>query len=86
MKTIEQASKDYASSMENNDYTIETETAFDAGVAFAERWIDVNDRSEAMPANTDFLIKFEDGRIVRHNEDWSDEMQIVTHWRPIERI
>ncbi|HZK95467.1 MAG TPA: hypothetical protein VFC67_14760 [Prolixibacteraceae bacterium] len=56
------------------------------GAREAQRWIDVNDRDNPMPANTDFLIKLEDGQIFRFNEDWSDEMKIVTHWRPFERL
>ncbi len=42
-KTIEQAAEDYANSFEYNDYTIETESAFKAGVEFAQRWISVDD-------------------------------------------
>ena len=49
------------------------------GAREAQRWIDVNDRDNPMPANTDFLIKLEDGQIFRFNEDWSDEMKLVTH-------
>ena len=37
-ETIEQAAEDYANSFEYNDYTIETEAAFKAGVKFAQRW------------------------------------------------
>lgn len=43
MKTIEQAAMDYALSREDNDYTIETEMAFEAGIEFAQRWIPVED-------------------------------------------
>ena len=35
MKTIESAAIDYAESLEDNDYTIETEAAFKAGSEFA---------------------------------------------------
>ena len=42
-ETIEQAAEDYANSFEYNDYTIETESAFKAGVEFAQRWISVDD-------------------------------------------
>ena len=42
-ETIEQAAEDYANSFEYNDYTIETEAAFKAGVEFAQRWISVDD-------------------------------------------
>jgi len=37
MKIIEDAAKEYAESLEDNDYTIETEFAFRAGVEFAQR-------------------------------------------------
>ena len=43
MKTIEEASNEYSKSFEDNDYTIETESAFKAGVEFAQRWISVED-------------------------------------------
>ncbi len=39
MKTAEQAAVEYAESLEDNDYTIETEAAFKAGAEFAQRWI-----------------------------------------------
>ena len=35
MITIENAAKEYAESLEDNDYTIETESAFKAGAQFA---------------------------------------------------
>ncbi len=35
MKTAEQAAVEYAESLEDNDYTIETEAAFKAGAEFA---------------------------------------------------
>ena len=41
MKTIELASREYAESREGNDYTVETEMAFEAGVRFAQRLIPV---------------------------------------------
>ena len=50
MKTIEEAAIDYALSREDNDYTIETEMAFEAGVEFAQRWIPVQ---EELPEYTD---------------------------------
>ena len=43
MNTIEQAAIDYAESLEDNDYTIETEAAFKAGAEFAQRWISVDE-------------------------------------------
>lgn len=53
MKTIEQAANNYAYSRENNDYTIETEMAFCAGVEFAQRWIPVE---EEFPEDNESLI------------------------------
>ena len=56
MKSIEQAAEDYANSLEYNDYTIETEAAFKAGVEFAQQWISVDD--ELPPcSDEDILIK-----------------------------
>ena len=43
MKTIEEAARDYALSREDNDYTIETEMAFESGVEFTQRWIPVEE-------------------------------------------
>ena len=43
MKTAEQAAVEYAESLEDNDYTIETEAAFKAGAEFAQRWISVEE-------------------------------------------
>ena len=37
MKTAEQAAVEYAESIEDNDYTIETEAAYKAGAEFAQR-------------------------------------------------
>lgn len=44
-------------------------------------WIDVDDVRTPMPKNTDFLIKLESGKIFRYYEDWSNEFEIVTHWK-----
>ena len=53
MKTIEQASMDYALSREDNDYIIETGMAFEAGVEFAQRWIPVE---EGLPEVGDMVL------------------------------
>lgn len=53
-----------------------------AGISEAFRWRDVNDRSEPMPKG-DCLIKTETGKIFRYYEDWEDERELVTHWRPL---
>lgn len=43
MKTLEEAASDYAESIDDNDYTIETESAFKAGYSFSKQWIDIKD-------------------------------------------
>jgi hypothetical protein len=43
MKTIEEAARDYTLSIEDNDYIIEPEMSFNAGVEFATKWIPVDD-------------------------------------------
>ena len=64
MKTIEQASIDYALSREDNDYTIETEMAFEAGVEFAQRWISVEE--ELPDIGEEVLVK----RELRQGDTW----------------
>lgn len=85
MKTIEQASNDYALSRDDNDYTIETEMAFEAGVEFAQRWIPVE---EDLPEKQkQVIVKLENGW---HTCTWLTEYGTFafnvkpTHWRPIE--
>ena len=43
MKTVEEAAKEYAESIDDNDYIIETESAFNAGYSFSKQWIDIKD-------------------------------------------
>ena len=85
MKTIEDAARDYAESFEDNDYTIETEFAFKAGVEFAQRWISVE---EELPEVSKQVI-------VKLPNDWHTCTWLMkdgtfafnvkpTHWRPIE--
>ena len=64
MNTIEQAAVEYAESLEDNDYTIETESAFKAGVEFAQRWISVEE--ELPPIGEMVLTKMEK----RHGDTW----------------
>ena len=64
MTTIEQAAIDYAESLEDNDYTIETEAAFKAGSEFAQRWISVEE--ELPPIGEMVLTKMEK----RHGDTW----------------
>ena len=93
MKTIEEAAREYGKSRYTPDVSrhivSEAETAFEAGVAFAQRWIDVKD--ELPKQGQDCLFKNEnciyigyyDYAVIR-----SFDKEIVrknfTHWRPIE--
>jgi len=43
MRTIEEAAKEYSDSLQDNEYTIETEASFANGVAFAQRWIPIDE-------------------------------------------
>ena len=99
-ETLEQAAEDYANSFEYNDYTIETEAAFKAGVEFAQRWISIEDELPNFDKENPFkkyLVKVIEGSITSkefittshlRNQlgNWSCEMDWVrvTHWRPIE--
>ena len=85
MKTIEEAAIDYALSREDNDYTIETEMAFEAGVEFAQRWIHVE---EYLPEKSkQVIVKLENGW---HTCTWIMEDGTFafnvkpTHWRYID--
>ncbi len=85
MKTAEQAAVEYAESFEDNDYTIETEFAFKAGVNFAQRWISVE---EELPTPYEqVIVKLKNGW---HTCTWVNNEGIFafnvhpTHWRPIE--
>ena len=64
MKIIEDAAKEHAESLEDNDYTIETESAFRAGVEFAQRWISVEE--ELPPIGEMVITKMEK----RHGDTW----------------
>ena len=46
-----------------------------------EKWISIDDASNPMPPNTDFLVLFEDGSVIRHYEDYP--ALIATHWQPL---
>jgi len=91
MKTIEEAAKEYAS-RENNDYTIETEMAFDAGVAFAQQWISVE---EELPKHRSWVLVKTDlcnfpcqvcqVQIDRFVSTDNFIVLNITYWRPIER-
>jgi hypothetical protein len=102
MKKIEEAAKDYALSREDNDYTIETEMAFTAGVEFAQRWIPV---SKELPEHwVAVLVKLIDRSIPvvatlnvydmcwyfydSCDNEWYGFASVknITHWRPIELL
>lgn len=97
MKTIEESARDYALSREDNDYTIETEMAFNAGVEFAQRWIPVG---EELPRIGEKVItkmdkdkrtsygtatRIREGReIETHWIDHTFSNMTITHWRYID--
>ena len=58
---------------------------FMAGFNCAKRmveWIDVNNKERPIPKDRkDILIKLENGKVYRFEEDWQSERKIVTHWR-----
>jgi len=45
------------------------------------KWIDIDDRSNPMPNDEDFLIKTETGTILRYGEELPYEL--ITHWKRI---
>ena len=92
MKTIEDAARDYAESFEDNDYTIETEFAFKAGVEFAQRWISVEDEPPTL--GVPVICKY---NLFGKEHYWSGTFYteervmhfikkhlMITHWRLIE--
>ena len=98
MKTIEEASRDYALSRDDNDYTIETEMAFEAGVEFAQRWIQIDrytngyitahslsdiERNLPVIMNDEDGIENEEYIVIRYISDLLDMDESFTHWRPI---
>lgn len=94
MKTIEEAARDYALSREDNDYTIETEMAFEAGVEFAQRWTPVEE--ELPPLGVPVICKYSMfGKEYHWTGTFYTEERImhfikkhlqITHWRLIELI
>ena len=57
MKTKEELAKEYAESFQENDYTIETESAFIAGFEAAQKWITVEDE---LPKESRFVFVLSD--------------------------
>lgn len=97
MNTIEQAAIDYAESLEDNDYTIETEAAFKAGAEFAQRFIPIEE--ELPPIGEKVITKMNKdkrtsyGIATRIREEWEIDAHwidhtfsnmTITHWRHIE--
>ena len=98
MKTAEQAAVEYAESLEDNDYTIETEAAFKAGVEFAQRWIQIDRCTNGyitahslsdIERNLPVIMNDEDGDkddeyiIIKYISDLLDMDESFTHWRPV---
>lgn len=99
MRTVELSAIEYAQSIDDNDYTIETESAFIAGVKFAQKFHTIeryfngyitNGQSLEIERNLPAILKKEDG--YKGNEYFIacdiDEVFETnhgwTHWRPIE--
>ena len=98
MKTIDEAAQEYALGREDNDYTIETEMAFESGVEFAQRRIPVE---EELPDEKNGYINKEVIAFTSDNcahvliyDDYigwlpngtDADIDNITHWRPIELI
>lgn len=92
MKTIEQASMDYALSREDNDYIIETGMAFEAGARFAQRWTSVEE--ELPPLGAPVICRY---NMFDKEYHWTGTFYTkerimhfikkhlkITHWRLIE--
>jgi len=87
MKTIEQAAIEFAA-LTNGMVDIDRKLGFEAGVAFAQRWISVS--AELPPLNTrvllrDSLIDANAVGLYSGNRFYSDNDQLteITYWRPI---
>ena len=85
MRTVELSAIEYAQNIDDNDYTIETESAFIAGVKFAQRWVPIE---EELPEKlVQVIVKFEDGWCtctwITEDGDFAFNVK-PTHWRPIE--
>ena len=85
MRTVELSAIEYAQSIDDNDYTIETESAFIAGVKFAQRWIPIE---EELPEKlVQVIVKLENGWCtctwITEDGDFAFNVK-PTHWRSIE--
>ena len=88
MKKIEEAAKDYSAEyyLFNEDMRMQAETHFEAGVEFAQRWINVK---EELPNIGDhILIKLIGDKLkiwrIFNEDDRTLVSNYATHWRPIE--
>lgn len=101
MKTIEEAARNYSWKLRRKikdikgDISEQSFHTFIDTVAWAERWIPINE--ELPPANEMIFVKREDDdgnydygvAYVEENRDWNvmmykNENNFPTHWRPIE--
>lgn len=82
MKTIEEASKDTAHNrgIFMSDLSSQAEIGFRSGVAFAQRWIPLEEFKDYSD-NDNILVKFDDGSIRRFTEEFP--FAIATHCRLI---
>ena len=72
--TIEQAAVEYAESLEDNDYTIETEAAFRAGAEFAQKMTSFD--KEKPPYYEPVIIEYNELHIIAWLA-WSEEWGYV---------
>ena len=87
MKTIEEASVEYSKKQYDHDpcMRFQCETHFEAGVEFAQRWIQVE---EELPEKlVQVIVKLANGwhttTWITENGDFAFNVK-PTHWRPIE--
>ena len=101
MRTVELSAIEYAQSIDDNNYTIETESAFIAGVQFAQRWIPIEEELpqhriavfvKMIDRNIPILATLNTNDMCWYFYDYSDNewygfasVKKITHWRPIER-
>ena len=94
MKTIEEAARDYALSRDDNDYTIETEMAFEAGVEFAQQFYPIERDKDGFTTEKqreDFYNNFPILLNGYYGLELINEMTVdldtpsygYTHWRPV---
>ena len=62
METIYEAARQYAESLEDNDYTIETEAAFKAGAEFAQKMISFDE--EKPEYYEPVIVEYNDSHVI----------------------